>query len=610
MLKPTDLRLLAEHSKRLHAQQQSQIGTATGAGSGGGSGGGGGGDTRARERGAGARHGPPQSGADEARPSTATPLGSSSHAAREGGIVGRDGTALMTTAQLAAARVDAVNSVSSLRRSPHTHAYRVLTASDVAAQLEAAERVLQDASVEDMDDAPGSLTRSASRKRTELERAREEERTLTTALDDDVDDDRLVASQEAIDAFQRAADAAKRNARRLTAALEREQAMGVGGTGRAMLEQRASAANAAAAALQNRLAALERTHTRKQQGLSRSTSRSALPMEPPGRRGDSCEADVTIDASILAPVSLLMTPKWDAKASPLQLPASPAVVRSTSDAALSSPLQTPPRLAAVDPARSRSYSRLPSTGTPSGPAIAGGGADPQTAPPPRRAAIVAAPAPSVSSVAPVLVDRSQPAAKASWPSNSADVSVGADNDSKAEKVPSAIAAPTWAPVNLPAALEHADSPGRTASATSPGSVCSTPSRLARSGSSGAPFGSPNARPSAMCASVDPTSPAPRAVSRGQRRFAIGEAEEAAARAANSSFNAKRERARAAANATVGSAVAGSSPTESIRGVGGVAGQHGEHCSCLQCRRRVQLLTWRDEMLAAQAHVGYPTAFSM
>ena len=74
----------------------------------------------------------------------------------------------------------------------------------------------------------------------------------------------LFAFAQAVGAFQRAADAARRNARRLTVALEREQSLGMGGPAQAKLEQRVNAANAAASALQHRLSVLERAHERKQ----------------------------------------------------------------------------------------------------------------------------------------------------------------------------------------------------------------------------------------------------------------------------------------------------------------------------------------------------------
>ena len=57
--------------------------------------------------------------------------------------------------------------------------------------------------------------------------------------------------------------------------LEREQAIGVGGAGRELLEQRVGAANAAAAALQNRLSLLERAHERKQEALQKAVTRAS-----------------------------------------------------------------------------------------------------------------------------------------------------------------------------------------------------------------------------------------------------------------------------------------------------------------------------------------------
>ena len=127
-------------------------------------------------------------------------------------------------------------------------------------------------------------------------------------------DERLVASQEAIDAFQRAADAAKRNARRLTAVLEREQSIGMGGAGRDLLEQRVGAANAAAAALQNRLSLLERAHERKAEALRQGLSNQRKPVTPShgvASAGGTADAPSGMMGAVLAPVSLLMVPQWE-----------------------------------------------------------------------------------------------------------------------------------------------------------------------------------------------------------------------------------------------------------------------------------------------------------
>ncbi|KOO53006.1 hypothetical protein Ctob_016174, partial [Chrysochromulina tobinii] len=101
----------------------------------------------------------------------------------------------------------------------------------------------------DLGEGGESLTQTASNRRA----AREELARRTKATANDENDEKLHASREAIDAYARAAEGAKRNAVRLAAVLEREVAMGNAGRSRDILEQRVSAANAAAAALQNSL---------------------------------------------------------------------------------------------------------------------------------------------------------------------------------------------------------------------------------------------------------------------------------------------------------------------------------------------------------------------
>lgn len=72
-------------------------------------------------------------------------------------------------------------------------------------------------------DAPSlTLTQAASLQRQDLaKKARDAAATAEMAGEGEELDERLVASQQAIEAFQRAADAAKKNARRLAAILER-----------------------------------------------------------------------------------------------------------------------------------------------------------------------------------------------------------------------------------------------------------------------------------------------------------------------------------------------------------------------------------------------------
>ena len=153
-----------------------------------------------------------------------------------GGQKGQSAAPLTAAAAAAAMRMDAVNAIArpSERNKRST---RLLDMHDIENEVAAAERTLEMG-----EEKTYTLTQAASRKRAELQQVLDAEK----QHQEEQMDERLVASQEAIDAFQRAADAAKRNARRLTAVLEREQSIGMGGAGRNLLEQRVGAANAAA----------------------------------------------------------------------------------------------------------------------------------------------------------------------------------------------------------------------------------------------------------------------------------------------------------------------------------------------------------------------------
>jgi hypothetical protein len=114
-----------------------------------------------------------------------------------------------------------------------------------------------------------------------------------------MDDGRLTATAEAVSAMQRAADAARRNALKLTAALEREAASSRTKS-RTALEGRVGAANAAVQALEHRLDALKRQHARQ---LAKPPSASTL--KPSAPEEDEDEPDVLEGA---ASASLLMAP--------------------------------------------------------------------------------------------------------------------------------------------------------------------------------------------------------------------------------------------------------------------------------------------------------------
>jgi hypothetical protein len=96
----------------------------------------------------------------------------------------------------------------------------------------------------DLGEGGESLTQTASNRRA----AREELARRTKATANDENDEKLHASREAIDAYARAAEGAKRNAVRLAAVLEREVAMGNAGRSRDILEQRCAAALCSVAA--------------------------------------------------------------------------------------------------------------------------------------------------------------------------------------------------------------------------------------------------------------------------------------------------------------------------------------------------------------------------
>lgn len=280
VLKASDQRFLVEESKRMHAQHSS-LNSAVGGGGGGNDGTDG---ASKLSRGGGA------DGASSKR-------SPSSH----GG--GHRSESAVATA--AVARIDSMRSSQQQQKQRLALSSRLLDAREVDKQLARAERVMINAS--EIDTRQTTLTEAAAKKRLQLQKEMEEiekaEREAQPL------DERLVASQEAIDAFQKAADAAKRNARRLAAVLEREQASGggVGSASREMLEQRVGAANAAAAALQNRLSALEHAHQKKQEALLRGGSRASR--KDPSKK----TLPPAPDSSLQQPISLLMVPYWEHK---------------------------------------------------------------------------------------------------------------------------------------------------------------------------------------------------------------------------------------------------------------------------------------------------------
>lgn len=286
VLKPADLRFLHEQSKRLHAQQQSGLGGIPG-----------GGDKGGRQGSGSLSRQNSGSGGPEKRTHRSNSVMMTKQKMA-------DGVPLTAAASAAVARMEAVKSVP-VGRGKGGRSAKMLDEHNLAEQIEEAERTLSQAESA----SSSTLTQAASRRRAELQRTLDEERKVHS----EQIDERLVASHEAIEAFQRAADAAKRNARRLTQVLEREQAIGVGGAGRELLEQRVGAANAAAAALQSRLSLLERAHERKQEALQKGATRRSKESVASSAGGeDSLHLDAASEmhASVLAPVSLLMVPSW------------------------------------------------------------------------------------------------------------------------------------------------------------------------------------------------------------------------------------------------------------------------------------------------------------
>jgi len=318
VLKPADLRWLHETSKRLHAQQQSGLG-GIGSGDGGGGGGGkrgvqigssGGGLSPGAHMGHGSSRQGGRSGSSAgsrgASLSRQSSAGNMSRSSSMGALSRQSSVGssvqLTAAASAAAARMDGVKSVP-VGRGKGVPSGTLLNERQLNAEIAKAERTLEQG-----DSAVSyTLTQAASRRRAELQQVLDEERKVHS----EQVDERLVASQEAIVAFQHAADAAKRNARRLTAVLEREQAIGVGGAGRELLEQRVGAANAAAAALQNRLSLLERAHERKQEALQKGNAPRRSKELTGSESTLHTDAASEMHASVLAPVSLLMVPHWD-----------------------------------------------------------------------------------------------------------------------------------------------------------------------------------------------------------------------------------------------------------------------------------------------------------
>ena len=505
VLKASDQRFLVEESKRLHIQQSS-IGAAVGGrGDKGGDGGeksfkGGGGDG-----GSGSMHKRSQA--------SMAGSGSGSHS-----VLGSPQSAVATAA---VARIDAT-------RSSQQHSKRLLgglnsrllDAREVDRQLKDAERVLFAA---EEDALPLTLTAAASQKRIELQKevdAAEKAEREAQPLDE-----RLVASQEAIDAFQKAADAAKRNARRLASVLEREQAMGgsVGSASRDLLEQRVGAANAAAAALQNRLSSLEHAHQRKQEALMHGGSPGKASRKDAGQ-GKKGQAP-TSDPSILQPTSLLMVPHWnDATAGRKgSMPFRGDVLAG---------------LANVHTA-SEPVVRPGSSGSGQGHSTAEGGvASPQAA------------------------------------------------DSLPEMTLPVV---NWKPMTMPSMSPKPSSPGGP-------SPAHNRSRLAPSDS--AQSIRPPQPGRRVASSMEPSASEP---SMRRRRGALGEAEEAAARAASASDRQSKDAPRAGRPSKEAKAEMLNAPTQG-GAVLRIGLTHTSDCDCTQCERRKQLLEWRDTMLKAQRHV--------
>jgi hypothetical protein len=87
----------------------------------------------------------------------------------------------------------------------------------------------------------------------------------------------------------------------------------------------------------------------------------------------------------------------------------------------------------------------------------------------------------------------------------------------------------------------------------------------------------------------------------RRRGALGEAEEAAARAASASDRQSKDVPRAGRPSKEANADMLNGPSQG-GAVLRIGLTHTNDCDCTQCSRRKQLLAWRDSMLKAQRHV--------
>ena len=209
VLKPAELRELSEEAKALHAVQQSTS-SYGGGGASGGTGGGGGTPPSAGGGGAG-------------RPRRVSTEGVSVPAGP-----------LTPAATFALARMESVRAVSPPRHNER-RTLQMLSLARVEREVAAAAHRL---AAMDMGEGGESLTKIASNRRA----AQEEIARRTKATANDENDEKLHASREALEAYARAAEGAKRNAVRLAAVLEREVAMGNAGRSRDILEQRCAAA--------------------------------------------------------------------------------------------------------------------------------------------------------------------------------------------------------------------------------------------------------------------------------------------------------------------------------------------------------------------------------
>ena len=141
---------------------------------------------------------------------------------------------LTPAATFALARMESVRAVSPPRHNER-RTLQMLSLARVEREVAAAAHRL---AAMDMGEGGESLTKIASNRRA----AQEEIARRTKATANDENDEKLHASREALEAYARAAEGAKRNAVRLAAVLEREVAMGNAGRSRDILEQRCAAA--------------------------------------------------------------------------------------------------------------------------------------------------------------------------------------------------------------------------------------------------------------------------------------------------------------------------------------------------------------------------------